>query len=89
MHMYTHTHIHMRMFIHTHTYTCACTHSHTHTYIHTHTQGLTEYKSASEDPGVHSVTRIFNYYKKFGHKTIVMGASFRNIGMHVYVYVFV
>eukprot|EP00538_Stauroneis_constricta_P001018 CAMPEP_0119570810 /NCGR_PEP_ID=MMETSP1352-20130426/43797_1 /TAXON_ID=265584 /ORGANISM="Stauroneis constricta, Strain CCMP1120" /LENGTH=312 /DNA_ID=CAMNT_0007620485 /DNA_START=623 /DNA_END=1561 /DNA_ORIENTATION=+ len=31
-----------------------------------------------EDPGVISVTSIFNYYKKFGHNTIVMGASFRN-----------
>lgn len=36
--------------------------------------------SASEDPGVKSVQHIFNYYKKFGYKTIVMGASFRNIG---------
>lgn len=35
---------------------------------------------APEDPGVLSVTKIFNYYKKFGHKTEVMGASFRNIG---------
>ncbi|XP_028915251.1 transaldolase [Ornithorhynchus anatinus] len=34
----------------------------------------------SEDPGVKSVTRIYNYYKKFGYKTIVMGASFRNTG---------
>ena len=34
----------------------------------------------AEDPGVQSVTRIFNYYKKFGYKTEVMGASFRNIG---------
>ena len=33
-----------------------------------------------EDPGVVSVTEIFNYYKKFGHKTEVMGASFRNKG---------
>ncbi|KJE92624.1 transaldolase [Capsaspora owczarzaki ATCC 30864] len=33
-----------------------------------------------EDPGVLSVKRIFNYYKKHGYKTIVMGASFRNIG---------
>jgi len=32
----------------------------------------------SEDPGVTSVTQIFNYYKKFGYKTIVMGASFRS-----------
>jgi len=36
--------------------------------------------SASEDPGVLSVKRIFNYYKKFGHDTEVMGASFRNTG---------
>lgn len=32
-----------------------------------------------EDPGVKSVTAIYNYYKKFGYKTIVMGASFRNV----------
>ncbi|MDR2788054.1 MAG: transaldolase [Candidatus Accumulibacter sp.] len=35
---------------------------------------------ANEDPGVLSVTRIFNYYKKFGYRTEVMGASFRNAG---------
>ncbi|WP_133716092.1 transaldolase [Methylocaldum gracile] len=34
----------------------------------------------AEDPGVLSVTQIYNYYKKFGYKTEVMGASFRNIG---------
>ncbi len=34
----------------------------------------------AEDPGVVSVTNIYNYYKKFGYKTEVMGASFRNIG---------
>jgi len=33
-----------------------------------------------EDPGVKSVHQIFNYYKKYGYETIVMGASFRNIG---------
>ena len=33
-----------------------------------------------EDPGVISVTTVFNYYKNFGYKTQVMGASFRNIG---------
>lgn len=33
-----------------------------------------------EDPGVESVTRIYNYYKKFGFKTEVMGASFRKAG---------
>jgi transaldolase len=38
-----------------------------------------DYQGA-EDPGVQSVTTIFNYYKKFGYKTVVMGASFRNIG---------
>ncbi len=36
--------------------------------------------SPQEDPGVKSVQQIFNYYKKFGYKTIVMGASFRNVG---------
>ncbi|MFU8805761.1 MAG: transaldolase [Bradymonadaceae bacterium] len=35
---------------------------------------------AHEDPGVLSVTEIYNYYKKFGHETEVMGASFRNMG---------
>jgi transaldolase len=34
--------------------------------------------TGAEDPGVQSVTAIYNYYKKFGHKTEVMGASFRN-----------
>ncbi len=34
----------------------------------------------TEDPGVLSVTKIYNYYKKFGYQTEVMGASFRNIG---------
>ena len=33
-----------------------------------------------EDPGVQSVKEIYNYYKKFGYKTEVMGASFRNVG---------
>jgi transaldolase len=33
-----------------------------------------------EDPGVKSVGAIFNYYKKYGYKTIVMGASFRSVG---------
>jgi transaldolase len=36
--------------------------------------------SGPDDPGVQSVTRIYNYFKKFGYKTVVMGASFRNIG---------
>jgi len=38
-----------------------------------------EYTGA-DDPGVQSVTTIYNYYKHFGYKTVVMGASFRNIG---------
>ena len=38
-----------------------------------------DYQGA-DDPGVQSVTTIFNYFKKFGYKTVVMGASFRNIG---------
>jgi transaldolase len=33
-----------------------------------------------EDPGVQSVQTVYNYYKKFGYKTEVMGASFRNVG---------
>jgi transaldolase len=36
--------------------------------------------TGADDPGVQSVTTIYNYYKKFGYKTQVMGASFRNIG---------
>ncbi len=39
--------------------------------------GLTEYAPA-DDPGVQSVTRIYNYYKQTGYDTVVMGASFRN-----------
>ena len=36
--------------------------------------------AAAEDPGVVSVREIYTYYKKFGHATEVMGASFRNVG---------
>ncbi len=36
--------------------------------------------TAEEDPGVISVRHIYNYYKQHGYKTVVMGASFRNIG---------
>lgn len=36
--------------------------------------------TAENDPGVASVKEIYTYYKKFGHETEVMGASFRNIG---------
>jgi transaldolase len=38
-----------------------------------------DYQGA-DDPGVQSVTRIYSYFKHFGYKTVVMGASFRNIG---------
>ena len=38
-----------------------------------------DYQGA-DDPGVQSVTRIYDYFKKFGYKTVVMGASFRNTG---------
>ena len=41
--------------------------------------GKTSYPAA-EDPGVVSVTKIYNYYKQHGYQTIVMGASFRNVG---------
>ncbi len=36
--------------------------------------------AAAEDPGVQSVSRIYNYYKANGYNTVVMGASFRNTG---------
>lgn len=35
---------------------------------------------ALQDPGVRSVTEIYNYYKHYGYETVVMGASFRNTG---------
>jgi len=38
----------------------------------------------ADDPGVISVTRIYNYFKKFGYQTEVMGASFRNTGQIIY-----
>ena len=41
--------------------------------------GNADYAPA-EDPGVQSVTAIYRYYKEHGYPTIVMGASFRNIG---------
>lgn len=37
-------------------------------------------KSGEDDPGVQSVTKIYNYYKRHGYQTVVMGASFRNTG---------
>lgn len=45
---------------------------------HKKDSGKSEY-AGDEDPGVISVTRIYNYYKGKGYKTVVMGASFRNI----------
>ena len=45
-------------------------------------QGGTEI-ALDQDPGVASVRRIYNYYKKFGYKTQVMGASFRNVNQIV------
>lgn len=44
---------------------------------HKKSQGVAGF-AGPEDPGVISVTAIYNYYKKFGFNTIVMGASFRN-----------
>ena len=46
---------------------------------HKKERGVSEI-APQEDPGVLSVKNIYNYYKKFGYKTQVMGASFRNIG---------
>lgn len=45
---------------------------------HKKSTGRDSYPGA-EDPGVLSVARIYNYYKRFGFKTEVMGASFRNL----------
>ena len=42
-------------------------------------QGKESYPPA-EDPGVLSVSKIYNYFKRHGHKTEIMGASFRNVG---------
>ena len=41
--------------------------------------GKKVYENPSDDPGVQSVCRIYNYYKHHNYKTVVMGASFRNI----------
>lgn len=38
------------------------------------------YENPADDPGVVFVTELFNYYKSQGIKTIIMGASFRNVG---------
>lgn len=43
-------------------------------------EGVDGYKNPADDPGVKSVTEIYSYFKKFGYKTQVMGASFRNAG---------
>ena len=37
-------------------------------------------ENPQDDPGVQSVSRIYNYYKQHGYETVVMGASFRNAG---------
>ncbi|MBV2208978.1 MAG: transaldolase [Thermomonas sp.] len=42
--------------------------------------GMAKPASAQDDPGVQSVSRIWNYYKQHGYQTVVMGASFRNTG---------
>ena len=42
--------------------------------------GMDPPATPQDDPGVHSVTQIWRYYKAFGYKTVVMGASFRNVG---------
>lgn len=46
---------------------------------HKKATGRADYPAA-EDPGVLSVAKIYNYYKKYGYATEVMGASFRNVG---------
>jgi transaldolase len=43
-------------------------------------QSTGEKYTAEEDPGVLSVKRIYAYYKKYGYKTLIMGASFRTVG---------
>lgn len=47
---------------------------------HKKSSGVEGYPDSSKDPGVISVTAIYNYFKKYDHDTIVMGASFRNTG---------
>jgi transaldolase len=42
--------------------------------------GMENPSNPQDDPGVQSVTRIWNYYKQHGYRTVVMGASFRNTG---------
>ncbi|NUO76645.1 MAG: transaldolase [Lysobacter sp.] len=42
--------------------------------------GMSPPATPQDDPGVQSVTQIWRYYKAFGYKTVVMGASFRNVG---------
>jgi transaldolase len=46
---------------------------------HKKNQGVDGFEP-KDDPGVKSVEQIYNYFKKYGYNTIVMGASFRNIG---------
>ncbi|MGH1428771.1 MAG: transaldolase [Arenicella sp.] len=49
-------------------------------HAHNATKGIEMHYTPLEDPGVVSVTNIYNYYKEHGYQTIVMGASFRNTG---------
>lgn len=42
--------------------------------------GMEKPANANDDPGVQSVKKIWNYYKQHGYATVVMGASFRNVG---------
>jgi transaldolase len=44
-----------------------------------HIKEFPEQDFSVKDPGVKSVTDIYNYFKKYDHETIIMGASFRNI----------
>jgi transaldolase len=46
---------------------------------HKKNQGVDSFEP-QDDPGVKSVVQIYNYFKKYGYNTIVMGASFRNVG---------
>ncbi|MGD5980653.1 transaldolase family protein, partial [Xanthomonas citri pv. citri] len=42
--------------------------------------GAAKPATPQDDPGVQSVAQIWNYYKRHGYQTVVMGASFRNVG---------
>jgi hypothetical protein len=79
-HTHTHTHTFYQPDPHTSTSTCAlCFLSLCFGGRYKKEQNVAGFAS-HEDPGCLSVKRIYNYYKKHGIKTIVMGASFRNKG---------